>query len=286
MLKKLTLGAVLTFVMVLSSSTAMAGKYDLDLSRLFKNSPYTPNSSPHDQFRWLMGDLGAALSPRFLGPAGSLGSLGFNVALDYSMTNIAENANHWASVMTDKPGTPGEGADSYLQTIHLRVRKGLPFSAEVGGTFSKLLFSEMWGVGLEAKYSMLEGFRELPELSFRAYVSTYLGSRDFSLLSTGADFVLSKRIGIAGLFRITPYAGYNVMYVHGGSNVVVTDVTKVPGTTTGEMQETQQVFRTAHAFRHFAMLGIQSVSAFVNLGFEASINDSMQIYALRIGVDF
>ena len=270
--------AVIVAVLLVGVPSATAGKYDLDMTRLYLFDAGN-EQSPDQNFKGLMGDLGVALAPRFLGPATTVGALGFQVAFDYSMTNISENADHWKTVMTD-PAGGGKGADSFLSTMHLHVRKGLPFSAEVGGTFSKLFNSDMWGVGFEFKYSALEGYINLPEIAFRATVSTYMGSRDFTLLTAGGDVVVSKKIGIVGLFKVAPYVGYNFMYIHGGSNVVLLFNPNNAGIAE------QRVFQTAHVLKHFAVLGFQIVSTIVNTGFEASITEGMQTYSFRLGVEF
>jgi hypothetical protein len=268
----------------LVSLPASADKYDLELKRLWKYDPASKAWSlrGEDHFQGLMGDLGAALAPRFLGPAATLGSLGFQIAFEYNLTNIRENSEYWQTVMTDhtKSASSQEGADSFLQTATLHVRKGLPFSTEVGGTFTKLMQSNLWGVGIELKATPLEGFTFLPELSFGGNISTFLGSRDYAMLTAGGSVLLSKKIGIAGLFKLAPYAGYNFVYVHGSSNVIPV------GVEPGGQSVIQQVFGSVNIYHHFALFGIQTVATVVNFGFEAGVSQDLQTYALKMGMEF
>ena len=278
--KRLVLYLVLATAFV--SQSAYAGKYDLELDRLWKydyqKSTFVLRGD--DYFEGLMSDVGTALAPRFLGPAATFGSLGFQISMDYSMTNIPENATRWQTVMTDfgaPAGTVQEGADSFLHTLQLHVRKGLPFSVEVGGTFTKLLKSDLWGVGLELKFAPLEGFENLPELAFRASVSTFLGTRDYSLLTSGFDAIVSKKIGLAGLFKLAPYVGYNLQYVHASSNVIALY---------HDQNMDQAVFGSANVLSHFVIIGFQVVATVANLGFEVALTQGVQTYSFRLGVEF
>jgi len=271
------------FLAVMVSAQAFADKYDLQLKRLWKYNEvkkiYELRGTGH--FEDLMGDLGAALAPKFVGPAATIGALGFQLDFDYALTNIPENGEHWQTVMTDREqsSTSQEGADSFLQTTTFRVRKGLPFSTEVAGAFTKLLQSSLWGVGLEFKAAPLEGFTFLPEISFSGNISTFLGSRDYAMLTTGGSVILSKKLGVAGLFKLAPYAGYNVEYVHGSSNVIPVGVDNG-----GNLE--QQVLASANVVHHFAVFGFQSVATVVNFGFEAGVTQDIQTYAFRLGVEF
>ncbi len=269
---------------MLLSSSVYADKYDLDLKRLWKWEE-GKTAIINEYFAGLVGDLGSTVAPRFSGPAATLGSLGFQVALDWSMTNIPENAKRWQDVMSPYgASTPSEGADSFLQTLTLHVRKGLPFSAEVGGTFTRLLNSPLWGVGVEFKFAALEGFTYLPELSFRGAVATFLGTRDYALLTASGDVILSKKIGIAGLFKLAPYVGYSLLYTHGSSNVIPVEISSVGNPPTISIE--QQVFDSADVFKNYFVAGFQVVATVVNAGFEAAITQNLQTYSLRLGVEF
>jgi len=125
-------------------------------------------------------------------------------------------------------------------------------------------------------------------LSLRGSVSTFLGTRDYALLTAGADAILSKKIGIAGLFKVAPYVGYSFLYVHGSSNVVLTFCDDRDPKTNGPCTELpeQQVFDAANEFKNFFIVGFQIVGAVANGGFEAAVTSGFQTYSLRIGVEF
>jgi len=294
-------------LVVLYAPAALADKYDLKLTRLFRwDPPMNEKGKPTGGNPWilkgekyfenLMWDMGTALAPRFLGPACTSGSLGFQVAMNYSLTAIPVNAAHWAEVMTATglPGDPdtglGSGAESPLQTIQFNVRKGLPFSAELGGNVTKLVDSGLWGVGLEVKYAALEGFKYAPEIGFRGTVNTFLGSKDYALLLASWDAIVSKKFGIAGLFKLAPYAGYNGLYIHGSSNVILTVPKEDANITAPQYADPQQqVFNSANIVRTYAVFGFQVIATVINTGFEAAVDmqdSDHQTYSFRFGVDF
>jgi len=299
--------ALLLAVSMLASA-AHADKYDLKLERLYVFD--TPENKwvkrGENFFENLMGDMGAALAPRFLGPASTTGALGFQIGLNLSFTNIDENGEHWKAAMTpydDKgqplgtnpDGTAARGADSYLTTWQVYARKGLPFSLEVGGTITGLAKSGLVGVGLELKWAALEGFRKLPEIAFRGAVSTFLGTEDYALLLAGGDVIISKDISIGGLFQLSPYLGYNMLYVHGSSNVVPLVARKDPNASYSASQDVpfvvdeQGVFDPANVFRHYIVMGVTVIATVVNCGFEFGIapaDSAQHSISLRLGVDF
>ena len=270
--------AVLLLAVLALPAPARAAKYDLKLSRL-ANSDGSKLANADQHFQRLMGDLASVLAPRFLGPATTTGALGFQIDLDYSFTDIQENAERWRAVMRGEDS----GAHSILHALQVHVRKGLPFSTEIGGIFTKLIDSDLWGIGLEVKVAPLEGFRKLPEVAFRASVNTFLGARDYSLLTATADMQISKEIGIAGLFKLSPYVGYAFQYAYANSNVVSvfnmnSSITPTPSTPI--------TFSTANEFLHYGVLGFQIVAVVFNTGFEAALSKDVQSYAFRIGIDF
>jgi len=276
---------------VLVAPAARADKYDLKLSRLLwsPSGARTAQLEADKSFEKLMWDMGTALTPRFLGPAATLGSLGFQIAFNYTLSNIPENAAHWQDIMSptgrlEDPSSTAEGADSFLQTFQFSFRKGLPFSIEAGGSVTKLLQSGLWGVGLEMKYAAFEGFTFGPELAFRGGVNTFLGSRDYAMLVASGDAILSKKLGVAGLFKLAPYLGYNFQYVHGASNVIPVTL-DVAGTKVDD----QAVFSAANVYRHYITMGFQVIATVVDAGFEVGFDvqsPDHQSYSFRLGVEF
>jgi hypothetical protein len=336
------LAAALLVLLTAGESRAEDKLYDLKLERFWtREATYEPANnadyggveykrvSAHwkradqEQFDNLMGDIGSALAPRFLGPGASTGMLGFQFGVNFSFTNIPENSDHWKTVMTSQqeklykdkdypdgtnvadsdirqvvalePGKTMTRPDSYLSTWQLYVRKGLPFSLELGGSVTGLMKSSLVGVGMELKWAPLEGYRNAPEIALRGALSTFLGTQDYSLLVASGDLMISKEIGIAGLFQLSPYIGYEFLYIHGSCNVVPTVYNARPKDKNTDQYvdyyktAQEDPFEAANVFHHYIVMGLQAIITVVNVGFDFSLNPAdtqNHSFSLRLGLDF
>ena len=100
------------------------------------------------------------------------------------------------------------------------MRKGLPFSFEVGANLIWLADSELFAPGLEVRWALQEGYRFIPDLSFRGAVNHMVGNRDLRLTTVAAAVTMSKNLGIGGLFNLTPYVGWALVFVHTSTRVI------------------------------------------------------------------
>jgi hypothetical protein len=204
------------FVVLLSAwvfaRPSLANRYDLHLGNFINDTCSGECSQQH--FNDLMRELGMVTAPIFLSPAETLGLNGFSFALEGSVVPINNDADYWNLASEGKPG-------SVLFIPHLHVRKGLPFSFEVGAQLSMVPESELFIVGAEVKWAMNEGFYLIPDLAIRFAVNHIIGSKDFELTNGGWDISVSKAFGIGGMLSLTPYAGYNMLFIHASSHVVL-----------------------------------------------------------------
>ncbi|RME20109.1 MAG: hypothetical protein D6806_16995 [Deltaproteobacteria bacterium] len=189
-----------------------ANRYDLNLGKLINTS--CDASCAQEHFTSLMRELGMATAPVFLAPAETLGLNGFSFALEGSVVPI-HNDEPWWQIPTE--GNPG----SVLFIPHLHIRKGLPFSFEVGAQMSYLPESELFVMGAEFKWALNEGFYFIPDFAVRFAINHMIGSKDFELSTGGWDLSISKAFGVAGMLSLTPYAGYNMLFVHASSHVAL-----------------------------------------------------------------
>ncbi len=194
------------------SATAEAARYDLSLGKYFSDS--CDLSCAQQQFEGLMRELGQISSPVFLAPAETLGLNGFTFSFEGTVVPISKNESFWTDATE---GTPG----SVLFIPRLHVRKGLPFSFEVGTQLSYIPESELFNLGAEVKWALNEGFYFIPDLAFRVAMNHMVGAKDFELTTGGWDVSISKAFGVGGMLALTPYAGYNMLFVHASSHVVV-----------------------------------------------------------------
>jgi len=266
-----------------------------------------------DSFRSFATEFGLALSPKFMAPAETLGEAGFEFAIESSFTGINNDADYWKKA---RSADSDAGPPSVLSTLQLHLRKGLPFSFEVGGSLTHLLESDMFALGGEIKWAFNEGFYYLPDLAVRASVNRLLGNDDLDLLTGGLDVSISKPFGIGGIVSLTPYAGWNMALIYAGSHVL--DATQgidafpapncAPGdsgqwidTTTGTpsvecsraqySQDTQDweasfVLPQQQIVVHRGFAGVRLNFTILSLGAEAIISSQSQTYSAKLGFDF
>ncbi|MBI5510651.1 MAG: hypothetical protein HY903_17980 [Deltaproteobacteria bacterium] len=198
---------------------ARANPYDISVRGLGRPATNSLTDPAVLRYRALTSELALSLAPRPLAPAETLGLSGFEFSLVSTLAGISSGEAYWQG----QPGSPIiEGAlpshgsravPSALWVPSLHVRKGLPFSTEIGINGSYLAFSEMVNAGVEAKVALHESyFRYAPALSFRAAGSRLFGATDFGMITVEGDAMTSLAFGVGGMAQVTPYAGYGLMY--------------------------------------------------------------------------
>jgi len=161
-------------------------------------------------------EFGSVLSPRPLSPAETLGEAGFAFGVGTTVSDIKQDADYWKLAMPEEGAT----AADMLTTLHLQLRKGLPFSFETGGTLTYLFNSEMFMLGADLKWAVNEGFWLLPDIAVRGTVNALVGNRDLDMVTGGADVTISHPFPIGGVVTLTPYAGWNRLIISAASHVI------------------------------------------------------------------
>jgi hypothetical protein len=168
------------------------------------------SGSANANFRAFSRELGAALTSVNLMPPSTLGYNGFAITTELSIL----------SLNTDRFVFPTEGAFSGpLLVPSLHVRKGLPYSFEVGARTGWIQKSSLAVATIELKWA-IEGYLNIPDFGVRAHLMRLFNARDFDLFATGVDLGMGKRFAIAGMMTITPYLGWNLVFVGAYSNTV------------------------------------------------------------------
>lgn len=181
-----------------------------------------------DLFDGLALDLAQALAPNVLHPAETLGWSGFYIGLEANLTIIDAGAPHWrCGIENTGSGQYAGGnnvcdswdvSDGALFVPAIHVRKGFPYSLEVGFQVQYVANSEMVAIGGEIRWAPFEGFREgwmgyLPDFSVSFAGNYLMGSNELVLGQLGANFMLSYPFTISGQATITPYFGYQFFIV-------------------------------------------------------------------------
>jgi hypothetical protein len=203
-------------------------------------------------FANMISELGFAMSSNAFHPARTTGFGDFILSLEMSYTKINSDASSCADINASSSNCPlgvqttqywhqgtrgptdpttkafstvNDNPDSVLQVYTIKARKGLPLGFEVTGALGYLADSTLWMLGADVRWSPFEGFRTgaggiLPDLSVGSGVRTVLGTDKFTLTTVGLDAELSKPIPIASTVTLTPYVGYQRLWVFGDSTVI------------------------------------------------------------------
>src|SRR5205807_936694 len=111
----------------------------------------------------------------------------------------------------DMCGTGGgykNGMSNVILIPSVHIRKGLPFSFELGARVGWIEQSRMYVGMLELKWALNEGFTYLPDIAVGGRIAKLMNSRDFDLTTGGLDVSVGKQFAIAGMVTLTPYVGW------------------------------------------------------------------------------
>jgi len=217
-----------------SAASKLAGKSIKVSPSVLSNLACQPNNAP---FQAMLSELGVAIAPTAFHPARTTGFGGFEFSIEASYTKINPDASA-GGVQYWHKGTQGSvdpnsgvqsqentSPDSVIQVYSLKARKGLPLGFEIIGDVSYIADSVMWTAGADVRWALLEGFRTgwpsyLPDVSVGGGVRTLTGTSKFSLTSVGIDGQISHPFTLADTSVLTPYLGYQRLYIFGDSSTV------------------------------------------------------------------
>jgi hypothetical protein len=196
----------------------VASSNPLDISLNGLGSPAT-DASAVQRFRLLTTELAFALTPRATAPAETLGISGFEIWGDATIISFNTQREYWQNV-TEQQRRGGAVPGGTQAVTGFHFRKGLPFSLEIEGHLNYLLNSTMFMVGADLRYSFLEGYKYVPNISVRGGVSRLLNATDIDMTTVNVEATLSKTFAAAGVMTITPLVGYGVLLVNANSTVL------------------------------------------------------------------
>ena len=250
------IGAALTF-----SSTLQAEPMDPALERLvldprcrtetgaFNDDPATLAalqqatgrswcSGDHQAFKRLINQFGFAFAPSAMHSARTTGFGGFHLSIEASYTKIDNGADYWkkgtqgsVDPSTNRASVVNSDPSSFLSIYSLKARKSFGFGLELTGAVGFMPETTILTGGGHVRLSLLEGFRSgvpgiLPDIAVGGGVRTVTGTPQFQLTTVGLDAQISKPLPIADSSIITPWVGYQYVWIFGDSGLV--DLT--PGT--------------------------------------------------------
>ena len=260
-MKRFTLAWVAILGLALPAPSASAGPLDPSVSGLV---------SVADGLKYLSRDLGLAFQPRFGSPASTQGGAGFDMGYALTMTDVAQDSDHWVNAV--------EEPSDLLLISQVSIHKGLPYSIGLSTTLGFLHDSGLWSLDLGVKWAFVEGFHYVPDMAFHVQVGTLMGSSELSLLRVATDFQISKSFGLGGVVRMTPYAAYSFTFVQPSPHVVaVFDQWAVEADTS--------IVTVLPLFLHRGILGVRFTAAMVDVGLEVALGET-HTFGTRLGINF
>jgi len=196
--------AAVWLALVALAATARADTNDFKIYQLGNpqvgGTGYTPRADSN--FRAFVRQFGAAITSVNLSPPDTLGHSGFAINAELSVVDF-QGAT-----------LPTEGQFKGPMLIpSLHVRKGLPYSFEIGARAAWIEKSRMGAGTFELKWAINEGFAYLPDIAIGGKITKLINARDFDVTCGGLDISVGKQFAIAGMITLTPYVGWNLLFV-------------------------------------------------------------------------
>ena len=189
-------------------------------------------SPDNDAFKRLVNQYGLAIAPTAMYPARTTGFGGFEIALEGAYSSFNSGADYLrlgtrgsVDPATGSAARENTSVPSIMQLYSLRIRKGFGFGLETGLSFGYLTSTSIISGGLDLRWSLLEGFRKgplgaLPDIAVAGGVRTITGSSAMQLTTVAPSAVMSKPITIAQSGVLTPWAGYQYLWLFGDSGII------------------------------------------------------------------
>jgi hypothetical protein len=195
-------------------------------------------SPDHAAFKRLMSQYAFAFAPTAMHSARTTGYGGFHLSLESDYTSISSDKSYWkfgtqgaVDPSSGSSSTRNSSPQSLLQLYSLKFRKSFGFGLEITGIVGFMPKTSIISGGADVRLSLLEGFRTgvggiLPDVAVGGGVRTITGTPQFQLTVASLDAQISKPLPIQDSSVLTPYLGYQYVWIFADSGLV--DLT--PGT--------------------------------------------------------
>ena len=268
-----------TLAVLVGGPAAYADRNDIELSRL--GNPGTDAASASNlKFEALTRSLAASVTSANLMPPETTGHAGFAVNMELGAVGFP--------AATQYPTESGQDPISPLLVPSLHVRKGLPFSVELGARMGWIDRSSLFATTGELKWAVNEGFTWLPDIGVRAHVTRLLGTHDFSVTATGVDLGVGKQFPLGGMVTLTPYGGIDFVHVSASSDTI--DFRQTTTRPVGDTTDTG-IFHPVSATNTRFYGGARFIGGVLQLGAELSLTTlgslpAVAAFSGTIGLDF
>jgi hypothetical protein len=195
-------------------------------------------SPDNGAFKRLVSQFGFALAPSAMHSARTTGFGGFHFSIEAAYTHIDSSESYWQNgtrgpieASSNRASYVNQDPSSMLQLYSAKVRKSFGFGLELTGVVGYMPKTSIISGGADARLSLLEGFRSgvagiFPDIAVGGGVRTITGTPELQITVASLDAQISKPLPLAGSSVLTPWVGYQYVWIFGDSGLV--DLT--PGT--------------------------------------------------------
>jgi len=186
------------------------------------------------RFKQLVNQFGFALAPTAMHTARTTGFGGFQFSIEAVYTKIDSGADYWKlgtqgdrDPTSDKAASFNASPPGVIQTYSLKIRKAFGFGLEASTQVGYVPSTTILFGGADMRMALLEGFRTgvagiFPDVSVGAGVRTITGTEQLQLTTVGLDVQLSKPLPLAGQSVLSPWIGYQYLWIFGDSGLIDT----------------------------------------------------------------
>lgn len=175
-------------------------------------------------YQQLVKELGATIANKPMAPGETLGMAGFNIGFSTTFSFIRTGSLDGTNPAGWDLATPDETPPTYLFIPWVTVRKGLPLSFEVGANAGWIGLTGTGVFGGWARWGVLEGYRQLPDLSLQVGYAGYVGNDELELgvmdmsATVGYTLPFGRTKGIHQA-SFAPYLSIGQTRIHGAPRI-------------------------------------------------------------------
>ena len=203
-----------------------------DVPGAFQGGKFPSCMPDNVAFKKLISQYAFAFAPTAMHSARTTGFGGFHLSIEGNYTTISNDEDYWhfgtqgtRDAITNEASIENTSPPPLVQLYSLKFRKGFGFGLEITGAVGFMPQTSIVSGGADVRLSLLEGFRTgvggiIPDVAAGAGVRTITGTPQFQLTVLGLDGQISKPFPIADSSVITPWVGYQYLFIWGDSGLI------------------------------------------------------------------
>jgi hypothetical protein len=242
------------YLSLLFASTALAGwPEDVNLAGMTEQDGVlqVDTETLSEDYRQLIRELGVAVGQRGVLPAHTLGARGFEVTADTNLNfripwDQPDDYSPWQRAHTNED--PGE----FLFQPGISVRKGLPFSLEVGLGGRWIGQSRQGVITGFARAAVVEGYKPYPDINVHVGGSGYVGNSQLELGVFDAGVTIGTRAPLgppkgARAAALAPFVDVTVLVITSAPKIDTSTRAQIGATAFGNRDVDEDPLNNAKA---------------------------------------